>query len=326
MSHRELTSGSAALLQRKYAYLFVSESQDTLLIPTFRTRSVVQEFTPAQTHIAFFDNSGISFGLPSFVRLSTDTHSSYVTVVASWGSAGHTRTRQLFQAHALTLPVSPQAEQIQRPRLLSHLAMGALAVGMGSMLALAGWAVHNKPPIYAPHTLAELPDQFEDVFTFTVDPAGARLFASDVGRHRIMELDCNGQPERTVLTGETLCFPNQVTVWENQLYVVNTNHHKLQWFTLDEHPQFAGEWLIVDAAPAQIECIDPDKERIRRFFGITLRQTNGCAHAHDVATPGRVWPIAAQRDVHGAWWVLNASSGLTHADVLVLMRKVTIQR
>jgi hypothetical protein len=86
-------------------------------------------------------------------------------------------------------------------------------------------------------------------FSVAVDAAVTRLFASDIRRHRILELDRNGQPMRTVLSGETLCFPNQVTVWENQLYVVNTNHHKLQWFTLDEYPQLAGEWHTVEEAP-----------------------------------------------------------------------------
>jgi hypothetical protein len=393
LSHQDLAGGSAALMQRKHGYLLVSGSQATLVIAAFRTQWAVQEFLPAQTHIAFIDNRGIAPGLPSFVRLSTGAHSSYVAVVAPWGSCSHARTTQLFQTLALTFPTPPWAGHTRRPHLLARLALATLAVGMLSMLVVTGWAVLSTQPIYAPHVLAELPDQsvliagdadlfrlstdgtlleqralsalgvpngitaiqvesphtvllgnrqhrtimrcqmrtwhcqvlpgmaqgsplFEDVFTFAVDAAGARLFASDVRRHRILELDRNGQPVRTVLTGETLCFPNQVTVWENQLYVVNTNHHKLQWFTLDERPQLAGEWHTVEEAPLQVECIDPDKERFRRFFRLKPRQTHGCAFAHAVASPGRVWPIAAQRDVHGAWWVLNAASRLTHADVL----------
>ncbi len=158
---------------------------------------------------------------------------------------------------------------------------------------------------------------FQGVFTFAVDPDGSRLFANDIERNRILELDLHGHLIRTVLDGDTLCAPEHIEVRNGRLIVVNTQHHNIKTFTLDDQPRLLDAWLTVKTGRSQPTCKAlPNTifDGVLSLFGQSDRGEPAKPFAQSGS--GQMWPVLAAQDASEAWWVANASKQLYWADVL----------
>ncbi|WP_461517477.1 NHL repeat-containing protein [Porticoccus sp.] len=116
---------------------------------------------------------------------------------------------------------------------------------------------------------------FDRAFRVFIDRVSDTVYLADTSRHRILKLDGNGQ---LLAFREGFKFPNQISLVENQLWVTDTNNHRLVAVSMET---------------------DSFGEEISE---ITVRPDNQ-----------HIWPSAFAK-VNGEWWVLamgdNMSDGI----------------
>ena len=117
------------------------------------------------------------------------------------------------------------------------------------------------------------------------DWTGNRLVVSDNAAHRLLLMDFDGNVlDRSV--PRRFLFPNQPS-WlsSDEIAIADTNHHR-------------------------IVTVGINDSRIAEERNTFATDTNRYQR------PGRTWPMDAQRDRDGRWWVLNAQNGMRNADLL----------
>ncbi len=116
---------------------------------------------------------------------------------------------------------------------------------------------------------------FDRAFRVFIDRVSDTVYLADTSRHRILKLDGNGQ---LLAFREGFKFPNQISLVEGQLWVTDTNNHRLVAVSM-ETESFGEEISAIN--------VRPDNQHI--------------------------WPSAFAK-VNGEWWVLamgdNMSDGI----------------
>ena len=119
------------------------------------------------------------------------------------------------------------------------------------------------------------------VFALEIDTETDRVFVADTSRHKVYMLSAEGRELDRIDTG--LKFPNQISYFDDVLYVTNTNHHQISAYRVTGD-SFSGE-------PEQISVTPED--------AVVARQT---------------WP-AAFLFVADRLWVINATSQMDQGGI-----------
>ncbi|MFW2440593.1 MAG: hypothetical protein ACN4GR_14645 [Arenicellales bacterium] len=157
-------------------------------------------------------------------------------------------------------------------------------------------------------------------FQFTRNPKTERIYVADSSRHRLLELDAQGELIRVIVGPDIVCFPNDPLLVDDILVIANTNHHKLLAWNLKQ-PNFiepTQEWLTVKKGRDDVLCPSIIETPNTEYFAREKRQQGGSrAAAFNNARPGKVWPFVLSRGPKGGMWVLNAGSNMQYADLLM---------
>ncbi|NIV41849.1 MAG: hypothetical protein GWN50_05705, partial [Candidatus Dadabacteria bacterium] len=386
---------SSLILKRKLGILFYNNDKITVVIEEKKDLYQKEEFQTKSSEVSFIDNQKISFGIPSFIRLSQDRNFLYLFPNTKLTSADVEKTRSLFQklsSHCRVVQLHMNTDDHETDSKNARL---GLLSGLLGLVGLLLFSIFFFRVDILPSFITELPNKsivvssdkellilsesggfidqikleelginngitgietetvdtiligddgektikrcninsrdcqkldglkaddsifFSDI-AIAFDSSSNRIFAADVVRHRIIELDSKGKLIRILLTIDELCFPNQITVEGNKLMVTNTNHHKIQWFDISDNKdtKLVDEMLTVKKGRKTINCPPPSDDY---YIASMHREKSNLSDRYvsfDVSSPGRVWPFAVQRDINGDFWVLNAGSGMVLADLL----------
>lgn len=164
--------------------------------------------------------------------------------------------------------------------------------------------------------------RFRGAFSF--DVIGDRLFASDTGRHRMIEFSLNGgQVDEYRGDPRRLCFPNAIRILDDdRLLVADTNNFRiLEWPSTKTWPEPAPtEHSTVERVPQQYGCSANDREghgnaeldRARDYRIVGRAQPfSGLGH-------NSVWVAQFDRGADGRWWVVFNGENVRRGDVGIL--------
>lgn len=158
-------------------------------------------------------------------------------------------------------------------------------------------------------------EPFIGAFALIRHAATNEIWVADTTRHRLHRLSRDGELLETFGDNGHLCFPNDLEIADNRLYIANTNHHRIAWLDLARPEQgLQSGWLTVAEGRNDVQCPQVSEDGYIRFLH---RESPGGDTAKPFAegSPGRVWPMKIARDGQGAWWLLNAANGMRDADL-----------
>ena len=170
------------------------------------------------------------------------------------------------------------------------------------------------------------------------------IYITDTSRHTFKTFDKNG----TLIadsrgTPVPLCYPNQLSLIDGELYVADTNNHRLALIDITNPAKVeinttvavTGNnkvWEVIMSARNLPNWCAPISDKI---FG-----ENGDAYferaldfnekmrpsAPDLARKGSVWPTAFAYDANKNWWILIGGNNLRNSDVLIYQDGKAIKR
>ncbi|MBE9561915.1 MAG: hypothetical protein IMF12_03485 [Proteobacteria bacterium] len=169
------------------------------------------------------------------------------------------------------------------------------------------------------------------------------IYITDTSRHTLKTFDKTGELiANSRGTSVPLCYPNQLSFIDGELYVADTNNHRLAIIDtsdltalkIDTAIAITGDnnvWdIIMSARNLPSWCIpisdkileDKGDAYIERAFDFNEKMTPS---APDLARRGRIWPTAFEYN-NGDWWILAGNNGFTNGDVLIYRDDKAIKR
>lgn len=121
-------------------------------------------------------------------------------------------------------------------------------------------------------------------FRLAVEAATGAVLIADTAQHRLLRLDAQGKLQAT--SPQNFEFPNGMVFGrDGLLYVADTNHHRIA--AVNPGIQGFGE--------------------VRHAFNVEV----------NASSPDRKWPMGLVQAPDGAFWTINAASGMAFGDLIV---------
>lgn len=172
-----------------------------------------------------------------------------------------------------------------------------------------------------------------------------KIHITDTARHKYSEYDLAGNILTETRGGAVpLCYPNQLMVFNNRVYIADTNNHRITELVIDGAGKANNLDTVIlaqdiDAYWAKLIqlrsmpswCLPIGDELVGDTTDVYFERALDYNSSKLVVEPasarrGRIWPTAFARHNNGDWWVITGGDNLANGDVLIANNTGDIQR